>query len=143
VKTKVLNSSDARFVCAYPSFQVQELEAVAEVYQAANGRPVIVFNGELDRFRTGYYPSLFYPKIAQLSKTFIPAFKQAYYLRNLKGSRAGCIFHVYGEPWQVYARRSFDPTDVVLVWEGDAMPTLKDVQLKILPNARSIEGRAV
>lgn len=31
-----------RFVCAYPSFQVQELEAVAEVYQAANGRPVIV-----------------------------------------------------------------------------------------------------
>ena len=52
---------------------------------------------------------------------------------------AGCVFHVHGGPWQVYARTGYEPTDVVKVWEGDAMPSLRDVSLKILPNAKSIE----
>lgn len=79
-------------------------------------------------------------QVAKLSKELIPKVRPAYYFRNLKGTRGGCIFHVFGEPYQVYARLSYDPADLVLVWEGDRMPTLKEVQMEILPNARSIEG---
>lgn len=45
--------------------------------------------GELDRVRSGYYPSLFYPKVGKLAKTFIPQFTTAYYIHNFKGSRGG------------------------------------------------------
>lgn len=136
-----VEATDRVFVAAYPSFQVQEMEAVAELHAAVagSGRPVIVFNGEMDRYRSGYYPALFYPKIARLCKTFVPRFEQAYFFRNIKGSRGGCIFRVYGEPWQIYARRSPDPADLTLVWEGDEMPSLRFAQMDVLANARSIE----
>ena len=56
-----------------------------------NRRPIIVFNGELDRIRTGYYPSLLYPKIGRISKSFIPNFTQVYYIHNFKGTHPGAF----------------------------------------------------
>ena len=69
-----------------------EMIAVDELYQkvakAANS-PIVVFNGELDRIRSGYYPALFFPKLGKLAKSFIPQFEAAYYIHNFKGSRGG------------------------------------------------------
>ena len=45
------------FVMAYPSFNVNEIIAIADLYEGSareTGRPIIVFNGELDRIRSGY-----------------------------------------------------------------------------------------
>ena len=128
-------------VRAYPSFQVQEFEAISEMHAAVEntGRSIIVFNGELERYRNGYYPALFYRKIAQLSKTFLPRFTQAYYFRNIKGRNGGIVFRVYGEPWQVYVRTGNEATDVVKVWQDDERPSLVDVARNILPNAQPIE----
>ena len=41
---------------AYPSFNVNEIIAIADLYEGtarATGRPIVVFNGELDRIRSG------------------------------------------------------------------------------------------
>ena len=48
--------------------------------------PLLVFNGELDRVRSGYYPALFYPRVAALAKTFLPHMETAYYIHNFKES---------------------------------------------------------
>ena len=69
-----------------------EMVAVSEIYQGAALQreiPIIVFNGELDRIRSGYYPPLFYPKMGKLAKDFIPLFEQAIYIHNFKGAGGG------------------------------------------------------
>lgn len=65
---------------------------VEELWKGAvksTGHPIIVFNGELDRIRSGYYPSLFYPKIGKIAENFLPFFTQAYYIHNFKGTKPG------------------------------------------------------
>lgn len=71
-----------------------EMIAVDELYQkiAKEAKsPIIVFNGELDRIRSGYYPALFFPKLGKLAKSFIPNFESAYYIHNFKGNRGGAV----------------------------------------------------
>lgn len=66
--------------------------AVHELYQniaKTASSPIVVFNGELDRIRSGYYPALFFPKLGKLAKTFIPHFESAFYIHNFKGNRGG------------------------------------------------------
>lgn len=67
---------------------------VGDLYEGvakSSGSPIVVFNGELDRIRSGYYPALFFPKLGQLAKTFIPKFETAFYIHNFKGSRGGTV----------------------------------------------------
>ncbi len=47
------------------------IKRVAPFHQTT-ARPLIVFNGELDRIRGGYYPAFAFGELAKLSKTFIP-----------------------------------------------------------------------
>ena len=45
-----------------------------ELYErraAAAGVPIVVFNGELDRIRGGYYPSFFFPALAKASPNMV------------------------------------------------------------------------
>ena len=66
-------------------------ELYQKVAKAAKS-PIVVFNGELDRIRSGYYPPFVYPKLGRLAKSFIPNFESAYYIHNFKGSRGGELF---------------------------------------------------
>lgn len=125
--------TDELYIIAYPHFNVNEMIAVDELYQKIAkdaSCPIIVFNGELDRIRSGYYPALFFPKLGKLAKSFIPNFESAYYIHNFKGSRGGVLFRAYPDPWQVL-RRHGDRLE--LVHTQDTMPGLKDVALNILP----------
>ena len=47
--------------------------------------------GELDRIRSGYYPSLFYPKIGKLAKNLLPQVETIFYIHNFKGSGGGAF----------------------------------------------------
>ncbi|CAI5460613.1 unnamed protein product [Closterium sp. Yama58-4] len=88
-------ASDRLFVAAYPYFNVNEMLAVDDLYRdvaSKNGQPIIVFNGELDRIRSGYYPSFFYPKLAKINKSLLPLFEAAYYIHNFKGRFGGKLF---------------------------------------------------
>ncbi|KAK9814690.1 hypothetical protein WJX72_009846 [[Myrmecia] bisecta] len=125
-------ATDDLFIIAYPHFNVNEMIAVEELYSGAaeaSGVPIIVFNGELDRIRSGYYPSLFYPKIGRLAKQFIPKFEVCYYIHNFKGTRGGVLFRCYPGPWQVLRRQG---DDLQLIHTQETAPSLKDVALNIL-----------
>lgn len=69
-----------------------EMVAVKEVYDGCiqgTHRPLIIFNGELDRIRSGYYPSVFYPGLARMARDWLPQFCTAYYIHNFKGRTPG------------------------------------------------------
>ncbi|KAK9716097.1 hypothetical protein RND81_06G211100 [Saponaria officinalis] len=86
---------DELFLVAYPYFNVNEMLVVEELYKEAvanSSRQLIVFNGELDRIRSGYYPAFFYPKLATLTKTLLPKMETVYYIHNFKGRNGGTLF---------------------------------------------------
>ena len=75
----------------------EELSATRELYDnaaAPSGRPLIIFNGELDRLRGGYYPAWGFPELAKISKEFLPQVECAYFIHNFKGSRPG-VFEIF------------------------------------------------
>eukprot|EP01018_Ginkgo_biloba_P007669 Gb_05902 [translate_table: standard] len=126
--------TDEMFLVAYPYFNVDEMLVVEELYKDAvvnTERKLIIFNGELDRIRSGYYPPLFYPKLANLSKSFLPKLETVYYIHNFKGRGGGTLFRSYPGPWKVL--RKVNDKHVCL-HQQDTMPSLKDVALNILPS---------
>ncbi|KAJ8754423.1 hypothetical protein K2173_002874 [Erythroxylum novogranatense] len=134
---------DELFLVAYPYFNVNEMLVVEELYKEAvanTSRKLIIFNGELDRIRSGYYPPFFYPKLASLSKTLFPKMETVYYIHNFKGRNGGTLFRFhlcfryrcYPGPWKVL-RRVRDT--YICLHKQEAMPSLKEVALNILPSA--------
>ncbi|KAM7490959.1 hypothetical protein LguiA_033880 [Lonicera macranthoides] len=114
---------------------VVEMLVVDELYKEAvvnTSRQMIIFNGELDRIRSGYYPPFFYPKLASLCKTLFPKMETVYYIHNFKGRSGGALFRCYPGPWKVLrkARNKY-----VCVHQQETMPSLKEVALDILPSA--------
>ena len=59
----------------------------------------MIFNGELDRVRGGYYPRLFYPKLHQVKDRFLTKFESVYFFKPFS-SQPGTLFRKYAEPWQ-------------------------------------------
>ncbi|XP_038877167.1 protein LOW PSII ACCUMULATION 3, chloroplastic isoform X2 [Benincasa hispida] len=126
---------DELFLVAYPYFNVNEMLVVEELYKEAvqnTTRKLIIFNGELDRIRSGYYPPFFYPKLAALMKTLFPKMETVYYIHNFKGQKGGVLFRCYPGPWKVLrkVRNKF-----VCVHQQEDMPSLKEVALNILPSS--------
>ncbi|PUZ73902.1 hypothetical protein GQ55_1G023400 [Panicum hallii var. hallii] len=126
---------DETFLVAYPYFNVNEMLVVEELYKDAvvgTNRKLIIFNGELDRIRSGYYPSFFYPKLAVLSKTFLPKLDAVYYIHNFKGVKGGTLFRCYPGPWKVL--RKATSGSYICLHQQEEMPSLKEVALDILPS---------
>lgn len=133
--TDRVKPEDELFIVAYPYFNVNEMLVVEELYREAvvnTPRKMIVFNGELDRIRSGYYPPFFYPKLAALSKTFLPKMETVYYIHNFKGQKGGVLFRCYPGPWKVLRRGR---KGYVCLHEQEQMPSLKQVALDILPSS--------
>ncbi|PNH10484.1 hypothetical protein TSOC_002810, partial [Tetrabaena socialis] len=151
---QMIKDTDDLLVIAYPSFNPrEELSAVYELHDKvarARGMPIIMFNGELDRVRGGYYASLFFPEIAkdrcacahapspshfplhQFGRELFPTMITAYYIHNFKGTRPATLFRCYPGPWQLLRRdRQGNVADVL--WSSEKMPSLKEVALEILP----------
>ncbi|KAJ3694017.1 hypothetical protein LUZ60_009497 [Juncus effusus] len=133
--TDRVKKEDELFLVAYPYFNVNEMLVVEELYKDAvvnTDRKLIIFNGELDRIRSGYYPPFFYPKLGELAKNFLPKLETVYYVHNFKGSKGGILFRSYPGPWKVLRKlRGL----YVTLHEQEEMPSLKEVALNILPSA--------
>ncbi|XP_021833166.1 protein LOW PSII ACCUMULATION 3, chloroplastic [Prunus avium] len=126
---------DELFLAAYPYFNVNEMLVVEELYKEAvenTSRNLIIFNGELDRIRSGYYPPFFYPKLAALSQTLFPVMETVYYIHNFKGRNGGTLFRCYPGPWKVFRKVR---NRYVCLHQQEAMPSLKEVALDILPSS--------
>ncbi|XP_059641231.1 protein LPA3 isoform X2 [Cornus florida] len=126
---------DELFLVGYPYFNVNEMLVVEELYKEAvvnTSRKLIIFNGELDRIRSGYYPPFFYPKLAALSTTLLPKMETVYYIHNFKGRNGGALFRCYPGPWKVLRRLG---NKYFCLHQQEVMPSLKEVALDILPSA--------
>ncbi|GKV10600.1 hypothetical protein SLEP1_g21944 [Rubroshorea leprosula] len=126
---------DEIFLVAYPYFNVNEMLVVEELYKEAvvnTTRNLIVFNGELDRIRSGYYPPFFYPKLAALTKTLLPKMETVYYIHNFKGRNGGTLFRCYPGPWKVLRKVR---NKQICLHQQEVMPSLKEVALDILPSS--------
>ncbi|XP_073134097.1 protein LPA3 isoform X1 [Henckelia pumila] len=126
---------DELFLVGYPYFNVNEMLVVEELYKEAvvnTARKLIIFNGELDRIRSGYYPPFFYPKLAALTQTLLPKMETVYYIHNFKGRNGGVLFRCYPGPWTVLRKVR---NNYVCVHQQQEMPSLKQVALEILPSA--------
>lgn len=134
---KMAKDTDELFVVAYPSFNPrEELTAVYELHDKvakAKGMPIIIFNGELDRVRGGYYPAVFFPEIAKFGRDLLPLMTSAYYIHNFKGPRPATLFRCYPGPWQLLRRNPLDDSDLKEVWSSETMPPLKEVALELIP----------
>ncbi len=64
--------------------------------------PVVVINGALDKVRGGFYPAVFFPKLAATVDRFYKKFESAFYLKPFSDKGVyGWLYRVYPEPWQV------------------------------------------
>ncbi|XP_048320588.1 protein LPA3 isoform X2 [Ziziphus jujuba] len=133
--TDRVKAEDELFLVGYPYFNVNEMLVVEELYKDAvvnTDRKLIIFNGELDRIRSGYYPPFFYPKLAALTKTLFPKMETVYYIHNFKGRNGGTLFRCYPGPWKVLRKVR---NRYICLHQQEAMPSLKEVALDILPSA--------
>jgi len=89
-----------------PGFNVEEW---IQLPQIRRGSPIIVVNGNLDRLRNGYYPALFYPGLAKVSKDFYSKFTQAFFINPVAigGDRfAAWLTKVYPGDWELLVKRA-------------------------------------
>ena len=85
-------------ICLLPLIDIAALESQ---YPSTT---FIIVNGNLDRLRTSYYPPLFYPKLANVSKSFYSRFTQVFFLSPVAvlGDRFGSwIATQYPGSWEL------------------------------------------
>jgi hypothetical protein len=99
---------------------------------AGTNRPLVIFNGDLDRLRSQYYPSFFYPKLAKVGEHFVPDVEAAFYVHTFKGAKPATLYRCYPGPWQVLRRHGNGDMKVLL--EVQQRPSLREVAMELLPN---------
>jgi len=68
--------------------------------------PMVVINGALDKLRGGYYPKIFFPKLAASVQRFFSNFESVFFLKPISDKGVyGWLYRVYPEPWQVILQR--------------------------------------
>ena len=88
--------------------------------------PMVIVNGDLDRLRNGYYPSLFYPKLAKVTKSFYKNVQQVYYLSAVAaaGDRFKGSF-VFSEPCQTCLGEGLQTFQILISSAGVEKTTYK------------------
>ena len=69
---------------------------------ARSDTPVVIINGALDKVRGGFYPAVFFPKLAKTVDRFYNKFESVFYVKPVSDKGVyGWLYRVYPEPWQV------------------------------------------
>jgi len=64
--------------------------------------PMVIINGALDKVKGGFYPAVFFPKLAATVDRFYKKFESVFYLKPFSDKGVyGWLYRVYPEPWQV------------------------------------------
>ena len=63
---------------------------------------LVIINGALDKVRGGFYPAVFFPKLAATVDRFYNKFESVFYLKPFSDKGVyGWLYRVYPENWQV------------------------------------------
>jgi hypothetical protein len=77
-----------------------------KIYDAEPSSTMVIVNGALDKVRDGYYPAVFFPKLASTVDRFYKKFESAFYLKPISDKGVyGWLYRVYPEPWQVVLQK--------------------------------------
>lgn len=116
---------DRLYVIGYPYDNSDEMVTVMKLWDA-HARPTIVFNGNLDSIRTGFFP---FGAGRKLKQEFVPSFETAYYIHFFRSATApGALFRAYPGKWQVL--RTMSGGGLECVREYDERPVLREVALE-------------
>jgi hypothetical protein len=124
-------------VAVNPGFNVDEW---INLPKATRGAPVIVINGNLDRLRNGYYPAIFYPGLARVTKEYYSKATQALFLSPIAvgGYRLGAwLTKLYPGPWEVLVK---GPKDYEIVSSTAEEPPAKDAWSTAKQNYQRLNG---
>lgn len=94
-------------IAVNPGFNVEEWIDLPRI-RRNSAAPMIIVNGNLDRLRNGYYPSLFYPGLAKVTKEFYCKFIQTFFISPVAigGDRFGAwLTKVYPDEWELLVKR--------------------------------------
>ncbi len=119
-------------VAVTPGFNINEWIDLSSFYDKLDkdSCPMIVINGNLDRLRNGYYPSIFYPGLKKVTDSFYKRFEQALFLSPIaiSGNRfaAWLIKEFKEQDWNIVVKNADNqylcvdtyasPPDSSLVW---------------------------
>lgn len=114
-----------------------------KIYDASSDSTVmVIINGALNKVRGGYYPGVFFPKLAATVDRFFQKFESVFYLKPLTDKGVyGWLYRVYPEPWQVVLQTTTKKNgelqvDNTVVHTSDERPDY-NTALKILVNANA------
>jgi len=109
-----------------PGFNVDEWIKLASIGKTIySDTPVIVINGNLDRLRNGYYPSLFYPALTAVSKSYYAYAQQALFLSPVAvgGNRLGAwLAKTASGPWELFVKSKDKRGDFDLLSTSETEP---------------------
>jgi len=91
---------------------------------------LVSLNGAFDKLRGGYYPRILFPKLAECVDRFVGEAEALLVLRSVadKG-RAGWLWRVYPEPWQLFAQGK---EACVQIGEFESRPAYNDCVAMLL-----------
>ena len=97
-------------ICVSPGFNIDEWINIEKVAVSEPQAKIVTINGNLERLRNGYYPSIFYPGLTASTNRFYKRFKQALFLNPIAvaGDRLGAWLYKDGvsSPWQVLVKQT-------------------------------------
>jgi hypothetical protein len=102
----------------------------------------LIVNGALDKVRDGYYPGVFFPKLAATVDRFYRNVESILYLKPISDKGVyGWLYRVYPEPWQVVlqtvktGKNDKQLVENTVVSVSDARPTYAQAVQKLLQGA--------
>ena len=114
-------------VVVNPGFNVNEWIDLANLNTNAI---VIVINGNLDRLRNGYYPSIFYPTLTKVTNTYYRSFIQAFFIQNIavNGDRyGGWLLKNYPNNWIVVIKNKNNIYERLVEYDQEQQPNAQIV----------------
>jgi len=101
----------------------------------------VIVNGALDKVRDGYYPSIFFPKLAATVDRFYKTFESIFYLKPIADKGVyGWLYRSYPEPWQVVlqtvqTRNNRQVVENTVVFTSDTRPSYQEAVQQLLTKA--------
>jgi hypothetical protein len=118
----------------HPVFDVREYAQMDQLYSdeiKPKDATLIIFNGDLFKLRSGglkgYYPDIFFPKLADVRRRLMPQVETAYYFRIFRGPPVGALYKKFPGPWMVLRALSGKSFDVLAQFDQKEPPSQDDV----------------
>lgn len=118
-----------------------------KIHLASAESTMVIVNGALDKVRGGYYPGVFFPKLAATVDRFYNNFESVFYLKPISDKGVyGWLFRVYPEPWQIVLqtvkenKRGQMFVEDSVVYTSDDRPSYNDAVATLVSAAANIDA---